>query len=263
MIDAFFLAAAVAYAVASAFLLSYLAGTAKPHTSTGMTLLALAALLHVVHDGLRWSVHGVPPYGGIAPAMSTLALLIAVGFLAVRYTRPRLEVVGAFITPVALVMFLVSRVHAAQGSLGGGASIALHVGSNLVAMAAFTVASAMAAAYLVQERQVKARKLGGLFHRLPPLETLDTYAFRCIAVGIPALTVGVITGHVVAARGVHGPGLPWQQYFAIVSWVLFMGVFLLRLLAGWRGRRAAIGTILGYASAVLVLLFYVVRGTRP
>ena len=72
----------------------------------------------------------------------------------------------------------------------------------------------------------------------------------------------MVTGHVVAARTVHPNGLPWQQYFAMVSWALFAAVLLLRLAAGWRGRRAAIGTILGYASAVVVLLFYAVRGVR-
>jgi ABC-type uncharacterized transport system permease subunit len=46
----------------------------------------------------------------------------------------------------------------------------------------------------------------------------------------------------------------------MIAWTVFAAVLFLRLVAGWRGRRAAIGTILGYASAALVLLFYTVRG---
>jgi ABC-type transport system involved in cytochrome c biogenesis permease subunit len=45
-----------------------------------------------------------------------------------------------------------------------------------------------------------------------------------------------------------------------VTWLLFAGVLLLRAAAGWRGRRAAYGTIAGFGCAMLVLLFYLLRG---
>jgi len=44
-----------------------------------------------------------------------------------------------------------------------------------------------------------------------------------------------------------------------VSWALIGGVLFLRASAGWRGRRAAVGTILGFGLAMLVLAFYLVR----
>jgi len=37
-------------------------------------------------------------------------------------------------------------------------------------------------------------------------------------------------------------------------------VLLLRAAAGWRGRRAAYGTIAGFGFALLVLLIYLLRG---
>ena len=43
------------------------------------------------------------------------------------------------------------------------------------------------------------------------------------------------------------------------SWVLIGGVLLLRAAAGWRGRRAAFGTILGFGLTLLVLVVYLVR----
>lgn len=208
---------------------------------------------------LRWVQQGVGPFRGIAPALSTLSLLVVGSFFLIRRVRSKLEVTGAFLAPLAFVLLLGSRAPV-RDTVGGGTLFVLHVAANMVGVAALTVAFAMALAYLLQERQVKTRTLGTLFRRLPPLDVLDVLAFRCILVGLPALTVGVITGHVVAARGVHVRGMPWQQYFALISWALFTAVLLLRLVAGWRGRRAAIGTILGYASAALVLLFYSVRG---
>jgi len=42
--------------------------------------------------------------------------------------------------------------------------------------------------------------------------------------------------------------------------VLFAAVLVLRAVAGWRGKRAAYGTIAGFVFAVLVLVVYLVRG---
>jgi ABC-type uncharacterized transport system permease subunit len=47
--------------------------------------------------------------------------------------------------------------------------------------------------------------------------------------------------------------------FGYLSWGLFGLVLLLRAAAGWRGRRAAYGTIAGFGFTVLVLLLYLVR----
>ena len=46
----------------------------------------------------------------------------------------------------------------------------------------------------------------------------------------------------------------------MITWTVFVVVMLMRLLAGWRGRRAAIGTIVGFAGSMLVLLAYLARG---
>jgi ABC-type uncharacterized transport system permease subunit len=259
LVDALFWLAATCYGLASALLLAYLSGAGERPVTSGSSVLLLAAGLHLVHDVLRWQLERVGPFSGIGPALSLLALLIVGTFLVIRRLRPRVEVVGAFVAPITFGLMLASRTHG-RGPMGGGALFALHIGANMVGVAALTVACAMAVAYLIQERQVKNRRLGTLFRRLPPLDVLDTLAYRCVLVGLPALTVGVVTGHIVAVRGVHVRGLPWQQYFAMISWALFAAVLLLRVGAGWRGRRAAIGTILGYASALLVLLFYSVRG---
>ncbi len=259
MIDTIYSLAVAAYGVASALLVIDLFGKERRSGHTGVIVLVVAAVLHIVHDALRWSTLHVGPFQGIGPVLSSIALLAVATFLAIRRLRPSTEVVGAFVTPVVLLMFLGSR--APDRDIPTyGPWIGAHILSNVLGMTAFTVAAAMAVAYLLQERQVKARRLGTMFHRLPPLEVLDTLAFRFMILGMPALTIGVVTGHVIAARSHRHGGLPWQQYFAMTAWVLFGGVLFLRAFAGWRGRRAAIGTILGYAAAALVLLFYTVRG---
>ena len=47
--------------------------------------------------------------------------------------------------------------------------------------------------YLLQEKQVKRKKMGALFRRLPSLDVLDDINYRCLTIGFPFLTVGIIT----------------------------------------------------------------------
>ena len=76
------------------------------------------------------------------------------------------------------------------------------------------------------------------------------------------LTLGVVTGLLVGARGNARVGLleSWQQVLGLGVWALFAALLALRLAAGWRGRRAALGTLVGYVSALVVLLGYYLRG---
>lgn len=257
MSTALLFAAAALYAVSGALLLGELAGRVTAR-NLGAGALALAAAAHLGHDALRWAAgHG--PLSGIHEGLSTLGLLVLAGWFVLRVGRPRMDAVGALLAPIALALLLVSAISPAGAEPHlGGALLVLHVGSTLLSIAAFTVAFSLSVAYLVQDRQVKQKKLGGVFKRLPPLQVLDDLNYRCVALGLVALTLGVVTGLFVGASRPAG-AVVWQQYVALGAWVLFAAVFVARLVAGWRGRRAAIGTILGYAGAVVVLAGYVAR----
>ena len=139
------------------------------------------------------------------------------------------------------------------------ALLPVHVGVNILGIVAFALAFAVALAYLIQESLLRKKQLGGLFQRLPPLDVLDSLGFQLVTIGFPLLTVGIITGAVVAARLGEHPSFNVSRLTAMLAWLFFAGVLFLRVLAGWRGRRAAIGTMLGFACAVVVLVGYVLR----
>jgi ABC-type uncharacterized transport system permease subunit len=50
------------------------------------------------------------------------------------------------------------------------------------------------------------------------------------------------------------------QGFALLAWVFFGSVLLARAAAGWRGRRAAIGTMLGFLFSMAAIAGYLLRG---
>jgi ABC-type uncharacterized transport system permease subunit len=264
VIEVLFSLSAAAYALAWVLWVAFLRGTDEKNTAsfaapnTRAALLSIALLSHAASIAIRWWQLQVGPLDGIGPTLSTLALLIATALFVLRRVGPRMDVLAVFALPVAFGMLLTSRLgHVGRGT--AGLVFVLHVASNSVGVTAATVACAVAVAYLVLERQVKARKLGTIFRRLPPLEALDQLSFRCVLLAIPALTVGIVTGHIVAARSTQGVGLPWQQLFAVGTWVVFVALGVLRYASAWRGRRAMIGTISGGAALAATLFIYLAR----
>ena len=176
-----------------------------------------------------------------------------------------IDVLGAFFAPVALTFLLASQVigtTSAEGPDEGmkSAILPIHIVVNLLGEALFLLAFAAAVAYLVQENQLRSKKLGGIMQRLPPLDALDRAEHRFLLAGFPLLTIGILTGTLWARRVEAGSAVDvWRAAFGYATWVLFAVVLLLRAGAGWRGRRAAYGTIAGFAFAVVVLVIYLVR----
>ena len=108
--------------------------------------------------------------------------------------------------------------------------------------------------YLLQERQLKARRPGAFYYRLPPLETLDRLTYRALALGFPFLTVGLLLG-AVSARAAWGSLFAFDPLalLSFVAWAIYAGTLAGRAAGGWRGRRAAYFAVLGFAALVLTL----------
>ena len=94
----------------------------------------------------------------------------------------------------------------------------------------------------------------------PPLDALDKAVHRFLVAGFPLLTLGIVTGTVWAQNLESGTADEIMRVvFGYTTWLLFAAVLLLRAMAGWRGRRAAYGTIAGLGCAAAVAIIYLVR----
>src|ERR1700759_3708353 len=112
----------------------------------------------------------------------------------------------------------------------------------------------------MQERRLKQKKMQGVFERLPAIDALDRAEHGFLVAGFPLLTIGILTG-TIWAREIEAGGAAAiaRSALSYASWALIGGVLLLRAAAGWRGRRAAFGTILGFGLTLIVLALYLVR----
>lgn len=225
----------------------------------GARLLSAGALFHLAHllAASLWT--RVCPVESINFALSLAALIATTVFLFLR-KRSNLHVMGAFVAPLALT-FLVSAqfVSADTQSHVSKAMLAFHITANVLGVGLFLLAGAASVFYLVQERRLKQKRFDFAGTRLPPLDALDATEHRLLLAGFPLLTFGVVTGAMFISQ--IGPMTSIAAIRAVLgyaTWVLVAGVLILRALAGWRGRRAAWGTLAGVICVLLVILMYAV-----
>ena len=220
--------------------------------------LLLAFLSHAVEIGWR-GVEGVHPGTSVREALGFLAWVIAGGYLLWR-RRLKLDVVGAFVAPGALVILAAARLSPSGDAVEGLTTLGrIHISLATVGVALFALATSVAIVYVLAARNLREKKFGGLlFRKGVALESLDKLSHRLVLIGFPIFTLSLMLGVVwVSKRDValNRPEYP----FALVTWICFGALLVGRRLRGWRGRNAAYVTIIGFAAALLVLSIYFTR----
>ncbi len=246
------------YGGSCALYMGYLLGLPPVATRAARVLLGAGFVAHMAEIGAR-GVHGMHPVSSVGDSVGFLAWLLVGAFLIMQAKR-RLDAVGAFIAPVAMVLLLTAQLsHPSDaGTQGLGALGRLHISLSLIGVAIFALATGLAIFYLAQERQLKQRRLGAIVKKGIALETLDTLAHRCVQIGFPIFTLAMILGAIWAPR-VGGLMMRPEYPLSTVTWAAFAALLIARTTSGWRGRRAAMLTLVGFGAAVVVLGIYLAR----
>ncbi|MEL7370372.1 MAG: cytochrome c biogenesis protein CcsA [Myxococcota bacterium] len=134
----------------------------------------------------------------------------------------------------------------------------VHIATAVLGEASFAVAGLVAAVYLIQERRLKQKKkiakTGTGLHKLPALELLDNVSVRLVLLGFPMMTIGLLAG-AIYGKEVSGQYWTWGllNTVSVTVWGLFALLLHFRLTIGWRGRKAALLTLVGVMATVLVM----------
>jgi cytochrome c-type biogenesis protein CcsB len=90
---------------------------------------------------------------------------------------------------------------------------------------------------------------------LPSLARLDVMQYRIIAVGLPLLSLGIITG-AMWAKEAWGAYWQWdpKETAALFSWIVYAAFMHLHTRPEWRGMRTAWVSAFGFASIVFCYL---------
>jgi cytochrome c-type biogenesis protein CcsB len=130
----------------------------------------------------------------------------------------------------------------------------VHAGITIAAYAFLALAFIGGLMYLVQEWELKSKRFGYFFSRLPSLDALDQLNNHCLTTGFILLTLGIVTG-TIWAKQVVGSYWRWdpKEIWTVVTWFIYLIQFHQRLTVGWRGKRAAIMAIIGFVSVLFTL----------
>ena len=219
--------------------------------STGFASHTLALLT-------RYAEAGHTPVTNLYESLSFFAWMIIGVLLIVNY-KYRVKVLGSFITPIALILMIFAL--ALPKEILPLAPVLksfwhpIHVIFAFLGNAIFTLAFCCGVMYLVQEHQLKSKKMGAIAKRLPPLKVLDDLNYQSLTFGFPLLTLGIITG-AIWAEYAWGRYWSWdpKETWSLITWFFYAAMLHQRLTVGWRGRKAAIMAIIGFLAVLFTFL---------
>jgi len=222
-------------------------------------------VMHCATIGARWIFTEVTPVASLHESLSFFAWALICIYLLFDL-RYRTAMLGAFISPLALALMIFGAAAPKQApSLNPMLDswwFPVHVTLAFLGHAVFAIAAAAGIMYLLQERMLKSKNFSGLFYRLPSLSTLDSMNYKCLTFGFPLMTMGIISG-AIWANSAWGGYWRWdpKETWALITWFLYAALLHGRLTIGWRGRRAAIFAIIGFA--FLLFTFFGVNTFLP
>jgi cytochrome c-type biogenesis protein CcsB len=129
-----------------------------------------------------------------------------------------------------------------------------HVITCFVGYASFAISFALSIIYLIKSSQLENRK--SLFITLTPMrEALDELNYQMVAIGFIMLSLGIITGS-VWAHSAWGKYWQWdpKETWSLITWLVYAAVLHSRMMIGWRGKKIAWLSILGFFCVIFTYL---------
>jgi len=218
-------------------------------------VLFSAFAVHTASIIFRWVETGYSPVTNLYESLSFIAWAVS-GIYLIFQVKTKTRVLGAFISPVVLVMAITASARlvedAAIPAILMGSWVSIHVMLTLTGSALFALACLSGIMYLVQDDLIRNKKAYGFSRLLPSLRELDRINNICIVTGFFLLTLGIIAGS-IWARNVWGSHWQWdpKQVSTLISWIIYALLLHQRFAIGWKGRKIAFLSI----AAFVILLF--------
>lgn len=237
------------YGLATALVLAPFMGFRAAPRALAIAVPCAGAAVHVVAISQLTLV-------GLGPALSMLALcLVLLQLASERLLRG--SAVSFVAAPLATVLvglsILSGLAPAAEAAAARNLWFVLHVALSVLGLALMALAFIAAALYLLQFRELKAKRFGQVFRLFPPLERLDQLNHLSLVVGFPTVTLGVLLGFGVRYAGgvsVNAAQVVW----GMLMWLVLGWAVGVRVVRHWAGRRAAFASIASFAAVLLVYL---------
>jgi len=235
-------------------------------------LLLLGFLLHSGGLVFRWiethqTGYGYVPLSNMYESLIFFSWTIILVYLILEFKYQQ-KIIGVFVTPFAfLAIALTSIIPGVDAKITPLVPalqsnwLAIHVITCFIGYASFAVSFGISVLYLIQDKRGAEKEGGSKW--LPSPSILDEINYKSIVIGFPMLTLGIVTG---AAWANYAWGGYWswdpKETWSLITWFLYAAFLHARFTRDWRGRKAAILSIVGF-SAVLFTYFgvnYLISG---
>ncbi len=254
----FFKITLIFYLLGTVLYFFYLIGQRRGMANYSMGATGAGFLFHSTALIIRFFEAGYIPITNLHEALSFFSWALVLAFFAIEY-RYRIQILGSFILPLAFITIISAAALPMEiktlSPVLQSAWLGIHTTLTLLGGVAFALAFAVGIMYLIQERILKSKKVSPMYYRLPSLEVLDEINYRAISLGFPFLTLGIITG-AIWAEYAWGSYWNWdpKQTWSLITWFIYAAILHGRLTVGWRGKRAAYLSILGFFVVIFTFL---------
>jgi ABC-type transport system involved in cytochrome c biogenesis permease subunit len=191
------------------------------------------------------------PIGDNFDVLIWLAVLLAMFDAYVQRTRP-LAAMDWFILPMVIALLICAAVfgRTEYRPYVGRAFTYVHYLTSFTGAAAFAVAAASGAMYVLAARRLRSKQSAVY---LGSLERLERLTMTAVTLGFALLTVGIITGAVEMVH-LRLPTSPWKVALAGAVWIVYAIVLHAPINPIFRGRRAAVLSVLGFVLMIGTLI---------
>ena len=221
-------------------------------------LAAAGVAVHALALARFAAEYGQLPLNGLAPSLSTVALIVGIGLVATLGLGEGRRV-GIVLVPVVILLQAVAvslGIEPSQELLDfQGAWFAFHVTLAFAGLGGLAVAFASGLLYLVQLHELNIKRMGRLFQFTPPLATLDRLGRIGLVAGFITFTLSLVLAWVWTINFGQASDL-WNAkvFWAIMSWLIFVAALGVRAGGGVKERRSALVSVVGFSFIVFSYL---------
>ncbi|MEW6087429.1 MAG: c-type cytochrome biogenesis protein CcsB [bacterium] len=224
----------------------------------GYVFVVIGFFFHSASLLSRFFIAGHVPFSNLYESLVFFAwtLIIIYFILSIKY---RFEILGSFILPLVFLCLLYAGLSSKEINIAPPALesnwLKLHVAISFFGYATFALAFSTGLMYLIQEHYFKAKRPAPFHNLLPSLEILDELNNRLILIGFPLFTVSIGLG-MFWANQVWGHYWNWapQVIGALITWLIYVIYLVVRHIFGWRGKKLAYLSIIGFWTAIFTYL---------
>jgi ABC-type transport system involved in cytochrome c biogenesis permease subunit len=220
-------------------------------------VFALALGLHCVMLAVYGREQGRFPFATVYEGLAFCSLLLALLYYGVEQALKE-TVYGACILPANALLSATGMALLGRGTPLPPALVspffAAHTSLMFCAYACFFISAAIAVMYLLLHHEIKSRRIGSFFKRLPALEDMDMAVMRIDALGLGFLLLGTVIGYLWAEAKLGDYSMIVVKIgLVLVVMTVYVAEHLLRIGRGWKGQAPCLLSIAGFGLVLVTL----------